>query len=73
MTRKMKSAESSKLKQIFKVVDGMAEELTEIDNTLVRNIIEKMEVISEDKLTIWFIGDIACEVEIPELKAQEKY
>ena len=41
MTRKMKSAESSKLKQIFKVVDGMAEELTEIDNTLVRNIIEK--------------------------------
>ena len=73
MTRKMKSAESSKLKQIFKAVDEMAEELTEIDNTLVRNIIEKMEVISEDKLTIWFIGDIACEVEIPELKAQEKY
>lgn len=73
MTRKMKSAESSKLKQIFKAVDGMAEELTEIDNTLVRNIIEKMEVISEDKLTIWFIGDIAYEVEIPELKVQEKY
>lgn len=73
MTRKMKSAESSKLKQIFKAVDEMAEELTEIDNTLVRNIIEKMEVISEDKLTIWFIGDIAYEVEIPELKAQEKY
>ena len=68
MTRKMKSAESSKLKQIFKAVDGMAEELTEIDNTLVRNIIEKMEVISEDKLTIWFIGDIAYEVELPELK-----
>ena len=73
MTRKMKSAESSKLKQIFKEVDEMAEELTEIDNTLVRNIIEKMEVISEDKLTIWFIGDIAYEVEIPELKVQEKY
>ena len=73
MTRKMKSAESSKLKQIFKAVDGMAEELTEIDNTLVRNIIEKMEVISEDKLTIWFIGDIAYEVEISELKVQEKY
>lgn len=73
MTRKMKSAESSKLKQIFKAVDGMAEELTEIDNTLVRNIIEKMEVISEDKLTIWFIGDIAYEVELPELKVQEKY
>lgn len=73
MTRKMKSAESSKLKQIFKAVDEMAEELTEIDNTLVRNIIEKMEVISEDKLTIWFIGDIAYEVEIPELKVQEKY
>lgn len=73
MTRKMKSAEASKLKQIFKAVDGMAEELTEIDNTLVRNIIEKMEVISEDKLTIWFIGDIAYEVEIPELKVQEKY
>ena len=73
ITRKMKSAESSKLKQIFKAVDGMAEELTEIDNTLVRNIIEKMEVISEDKLTIWFIGDIAYEVEIPELKVQEKY
>ena len=33
----------------------------------------KMEVISEDKLTIWFIGDIAYEVEIPELKVQEKY
>ena len=73
MTRKMKSAESSKLKQIFKAIDEMAEELTEIDNTLVRNIIEKMEVISEDKLTIWFIGDIAYEVEIPELKVQEKY
>ena len=73
MTRKMKSAESSKLKQIFKEVDEMAEELTEIDNTLVRNIIEKMEVISEDKLTIWFIGDIAYEVELPELKVQEKY
>ena len=73
MTRKMKSAESSKLKQIFKAVDEMAEELTEIDNTLVRNIIEKMEVISEDKLTIWFIGDIAYEVELPELKVQEKY
>ncbi len=73
MTRKMKLAESSKLKQIFKAVDGMAEELTEIDNTLVRNIIEKMEVISEDKLTIWFIGDIAYEVELPELKVQEKY
>ena len=73
MTRRMKSAESSKLKQIFKAVDGMAEELTEIDNTLVRNIIEKMEVISEDKLTIWFIGDIAYEVELPELKVQEKY
>ena len=73
MTRKMKSAESSKLKQIFKAVDGMAEELTEIDNTLVRNIIEKMEVISEDKLTIWFIGDIAYEIELPELKVQEKY
>ena len=73
MTRKMKSAESSKLKQIFKAVDEMAEELTEIDNTLVRNIIEKMEVISEDKLTIWFIGDIAYEVEIPELKVQDKY
>lgn len=73
MTRKMKSAESSKLKQIFKAVDEMAEELTEIDNTLVRNIVEKMEVISEDKLTIWFIGDIAYEVEIPELKVQEKY
>ena len=51
----------------------MAEELTEIDNTLVRNIIEKMEVISEEKLTIWFIGDIAYEVELPELKVQEKY
>ena len=37
----MKSAESSKLKQILKSVDEMAEELTEIDNTLVRNIIEK--------------------------------
>jgi DNA invertase Pin-like site-specific DNA recombinase len=73
MTRKMKSAESLKLKQIFKAVDEMAEELTEIDNTLVRNIIEKMEVISEDKLTIWFIGDIAYEVELPELKVQEKY
>lgn len=73
MTRKMKSAESSKLKQIFKVIDEMAEELTEIDNTLVRNIIEKMEVIAKDKLTIWFIGDIAYEVEIPELKVQEKY
>ena len=73
MTRKMKSAESSKLKQIFKAVDEMAEELTEIDNTLVRNIIEKMEVISEDKLTIWFIGDIAYEIELPELKVQEKY
>ena len=73
MTRKMKSAESSKLKQIFKAIDEMAEELTEIDNTLVRNIIEKMEVISEDKLTIWFIGDIAYEVELPELKVQEKY
>ena len=73
MTRKMISAESSKLKQIFKAVDEMAEELTEIDNTLVRNIIEKMEVISEDKLTIWFIGDIAYEVELPELKVQEKY
>ena len=73
MTRKMKSAESSKLKQIFKAVDEMAEELTEIDNTLVRNIIEKMEVISEDKLTIWFIGGIAYEVELPELKVQEKY
>ena len=73
MTRKMKSAESSKLKQILKSVDEMAEELTEIDNTLVRNIIEKMEVISEDKLTIWFIGDIAYEVELPELKVQEKY
>lgn len=73
MTRKMKSAESSKLKQIFKAVDEMAEELTEIDNTLVRNIIEKMEVIAKDKLTIWFIGDIAYEVEIPELKVQEKY
>ena len=70
MTRKMKSAESSKLKQIFKAVDEMAEELTEIDNTLVRNIIEKMEVISEDKLTIWFVGDIAYEVELPELKVQ---
>ena len=66
MTRKMKSAESSKLKQIFKAVDEMAEELTEIDNTLVRNIIEKMEVIAKDKLTIWFVGDIAYEVEIPE-------
>ena len=73
MTRKMKSAESSKLKQIFKAVDEMAEELTEIDNTLVRNIIEKIEVIAKDKLTIWFIGDIAYEVEIPELKVQEKY
>lgn len=73
MTRKMKSAESSKLKQIFKAVDEMADELTEIDNTLVRNIIEKMEVISEDKLTIWFIGDIAYEVELPELKVKEKY
>ena len=73
MTRKMKSAESSKLKQIFKAVDEMAEELTEIDNTLVRNIIEKMEVIAKDKLIIWFIGDIAYEVEIPELKVQEKY
>ena len=73
MTRKMKSAESSKLKQIFKAVDEMDEELTEIDNTLVRNIIEKMEVIAKDKLTIWFIGDIAYEVEIPELKVQEKY
>ena len=73
MTRKMKSAESSKLKQIFKAIDEMAEELTEIDNTLVRNIIEKMEVITKDKLTIWFIGDIAYEVEIPELKVQEKY
>lgn len=73
MTRKMKSAESSKLKQIFKAVDEMAEELTEIDNTLVRNIIEKMEVIAKDKLTIWFIGDIVYEVEIPELKVQEKY
>ena len=73
MARKMKSAESSKLKQIFKAVDEMAEELTEIDNTLVRNIIEKMEVIAKDKLTIWFIGDIAYEVEIPELKIQEKY
>lgn len=73
MTRKMKSAESSKLKQIFKAVDEMAEELTEIDNALVRNIIEKMEVIAKDKLTIWFIGDIAYEVEIPELKVQEKY
>ncbi len=73
MTRKMKSAESSKLKQIFKAIDEMAEELTEIDNTLVRNIIEKMEVIAKDKLTIWFIGDIAYEVEIPELKVQEKY
>ena len=73
MTRKMKSAESSKLKQIFKAIDEMAEELTEIDNTLVRNIIEKIEVIAKDKLTIWFIGDIAYEVEIPELKVQEKY
>ena len=73
MTRKMKSAESSKLKQIFKAIDEMAEELTEIDNTLVRNIIEKMEVIAKDKLTIWFIGDIAYEIEIPELKVQEKY
>lgn len=73
MARKMKSAESSKLKQIFKAVDEMAEELTEIDNTLIRNIIEKMEVIAKDKLTIWFIGDIAYEVEIPELKIQEKY
>ncbi len=73
MTRKMKSAESSKLKQIFKAIDEMAEELTEIDNTLVRNIIEKMEVIAKDKLIIWFIGDIAYEVEIPELKVQEKY
>ena len=73
MTRKMKSAESSKLKQIFKAIDEMSEELDEIDNTLVRNIIEKMEVISKDKMTIWFIGDIAYEVEIPELKVQEKY
>ena len=73
MTRKMKSAESSKLKQIFKAIDEMAEELTEIDNTLVRNIIEKMEVIAKDKLTIWFIGDITYEIEIPELKVQEKY
>ena len=73
ITRQMKSAESSKLKQIFKAIDEMSEELDEIDNTLVRNIIEKMEVISKDKMTIWFIGDIAYEVEIPELKVQEKY
>lgn len=73
MTRKMKSAESSKLKQIFKAIDEMSEELDEIDNTLVRNIIDKMEVISKDKLTIWFIGDIVYEIEIPALKVQEKY
>ena len=65
--RKMKSTETSKLKLIFKAIDGMEDKVTEIDTPLIRTIIERYEVVSKKKMVIWFIGDIPYEVELPEM------
>ena len=66
MERKMKSTESSKLKLIFKAIDGMDDKVCEIDTPLIRSIIERYEVVSKKKMIIWFIGDIPYEVDLPE-------
>ena len=66
MERKMKSTESSKLKLIFKAIDGMDDKVCEIDTLLIRSIIERYEVVSKKKMIIWFIGDIPYEVDLPE-------
>ena len=65
MERKMKSTESSKLKLIFKAIDGMEDKVSEIDTPLIRSIIERYEVVSKKKMIIWFIGDIPYEVDLP--------
>ena len=61
----MKSTESSKLKLIFKAIDGMEDKVSEIDAPLIRSIIERYEVVSKKKMVIWFIGDIPYEVDLP--------
>ena len=66
MAQKLKNAQTSALKQIFSAIDEMKEELEEYDPDLVRKIIEKIEVHSSEKATIWFVGEIPFEISLPE-------
>ena len=66
MAQKLKNAQTATLKQIFSAIDEMEDELKEFDPDLVRKIIEKIEVHSPEKATIWFVGEIPYEISLTE-------
>ena len=65
IAQKLNNSETAKLKDIFKAVDEMREELTEYNPDLVRKIVERIEVHSKEKATIWFAGEIPYEINLP--------
>ena len=65
IAQKLNNSETAKLKDIFKAVDEMREELTEYSPDLVRKIVERIEVHSKEKATIWFVGEIPYEINLP--------
>ena len=66
MAQKLKNAQTAMLRQIFSAIDEMEDELKEFDPDLVRKIIEKIEVHSSEKATIWFVGEIPYEISLAE-------
>lgn len=64
MEIQMKGAEQARLKQIFEAIDHMSEQMTEFDDETVRAVVERIDVISQDKIIIWLIGGISYEKEL---------
>lgn len=64
MEIQMKGAEQARLRQIFEAVDHMSEQMTEFDDETVRAVVERIDVISQDKIIIWLIGGISYEKEL---------
>ncbi len=64
MEIQMKGAEQARLKQIFEAIDHMSEQMTEFDDETVRAVVERIDVMSADRIIIWLVGGISYEKEL---------
>lgn len=64
MEIQMKGAEQARLRQIFEAIDHMGEQMTEFDDETVRAVVERIDVMSADRIIIWLAGGISYEKEL---------
>lgn len=62
--KQMADAGSGKLREIYAALDSINTEFTEYDDTIVRRLVSKVRIISQDKVVVTLCGSLDIEQQI---------